>query len=202
MTSEKTIQKYAALYRDALSKQGYSDVDGKALAYADRLCQMYDSQNYREHNIYPTMNVELIYAVIAICLELRNFGLSNDEIIAFHNIAFQKRKRFFAIILKAGNLLPNAFQLAKKWNINDHEKRLKDHSIDYDYFTVSEDKIEYRISKCMYVEMFETYGIRELCKIFCNTDIQSYGYLTRHMQFIRHSDLSDGDCCYDEVHRK
>jgi hypothetical protein len=23
--------------------------------------------------------------------------------------------------------------------------------------------------------------------------------LTRHVRFVRHSDLSDGDCCHDEV---
>ena len=62
--------------------------------------------------------------------------------------------------------------------------------------------VEYRISKCMYVEMFECYGIRSLCKIFCNTDTRSYAGLTRHVRFVRHSDLSDGPCCWDEVHRK
>lgn len=202
MESEKTIQKYSNLYRNALTKQGFPAADEMAAAYADRLRQMYDSPKYREHNIYPTMNVELIYAVIAMCLELQEVGLSNEEILSFQNIAFQKRKRFFRMILKAGDILPNAFQLAKKWNISDHEKRLKDHSISYDFFNVTENKIEYRISKCMYVEMFEMYGIRELCKIFCNTDIQSYACLTRHIKFIRHSDLSDGICCFDEVHRK
>jgi hypothetical protein len=58
-----------------------------------------------------------------------------------------------------------------------------------------------RLSK-MYVEMFETYGIRPLCKIFCNTDTRAYSGLTRHVEFIRHSDLSDGPACHDEVIRK
>ena len=49
------------------------------------------------------------------------------------------------------------------------------------------------------VEMFETYGIRSLCKIFCMTDTKSYENLTRHVRFIRHSDLSDGNCCHDEI---
>ena len=87
-------------------------------------------------------------------------------------------------------------------NIGDHEKRMTDGSITYDYFNVTRDKVEYRISKCMYVEMFETYGIRPLCKIFCNTDTRAYSGLTRHVEFIRHSDLSDGPACHDEVIRK
>ena len=116
--------------------------------------------------------------------------------------AFKKRRAFFEGLIRIINLLPNSFQIAKKWNEGDHAKRVEDHSITYDYFNVTEDSVTYRVSKCMYVEMFETYGIRELCKIYCNTDTRSYNGLTRHVKFIRHSDLSDGPCCWDEVHRK
>ena len=51
----------------------------------------------------------------------------------------------------------------------------------------------------MYVEMFKTFGIRSLCKIFCMTDTTYYENLPKHVRFIRHSDLSDGNCCHDEV---
>ena len=62
--------------------------------------------------------------------------------------------------------------------------------------------IEYSISKCVYIEMFETYGIRKLCRIFCMTDTTSYENLRRHVTFIRHSDLSDGEACHDEIIRR
>ncbi|MCR5603785.1 MAG: L-2-amino-thiazoline-4-carboxylic acid hydrolase [Lachnospiraceae bacterium] len=61
---------------------------------------------------------------------------------------------------------------------------------------------EKEISKCMYVEIFKYYGIRPLCKLFCNTDRIAYSGLTRHVNFVRHSDLSDGDVCFDEIFRK
>ncbi len=32
--------------------------------------------------------------------------------------------------------------------------------------------------------------------------IKAYSGLTRHVEFIRHSDLSDGPACHDEVIRK
>ena len=47
--------------------------------------------------------------------------------------------------------------------------------------------------------MKQIYGIRGLCKIFCMTDQFAYAGLLRHVKFIRHSDLSDGPACYDEV---
>ena len=97
------------------------------------------------------------------------------------------------------DLLPNSYQIVEKWNISDHAKRVQDGSIYYDIFEVSDGKIEYSISKCMYVEMFETYGIRPLCKIFCMTDTTAYSNLKKHVKFIRYSDLSDGDSCHDII---
>ena len=148
------------------------------------------------------MNVTYIYAVIAMCLEIKELGYSDKEIIEILNRGFDKRRDRYRRIIAFLNNLPNSFNIARRWNINDHKKRVEDGSITYDYFNVSKDKVEYSISKCMYVEMFETYGIRGLCKIFCKTDEFAYAGLTRHVNFIRHSDLSDGPACFDEVIRR
>ena len=118
------------------------------------------------------------------------------------NHGFVRRRNFFRRIIRAIDLLPNSFSIAKKWNIRDHDRRVRDGSITYDRFDVDKDRIEYRISGCMYVKMFEAYGIRSLCKIFCMTDTTSYENLRRHVTFIRHSDLSDGDACHDEIIRR
>ena len=199
---EKEIRKYSRLYREALKKKQYADIEKKTEAYRIRLTDMYASEAFRKHNIYPTMNVTLIYAVIAMCLELKEYGRTDAEIMAFSDTVFAKRKKTFEVLEKCINVLPNSWQIARKWNISDHDKRIKDGSITYDVFDVSEGKIEYRISKCMYVEMFRYYGIRSLCKIFCITDENAYANLPKHVRFIRHSDLSDGECCHDEVIRK
>ena len=199
---DDNISKFARLYRDAMKVKGFPLINEKTESYISRLREMYASQQYKEHNVYPTMDVSTVYAVIAMCLELRRFGLSDNEIITFSEVAFNKRRAFFDRLIRIIDLLPNSYRIARKWNINDHARRVVDHSITYDYFNVTENSVTYRISKCMYVEMFESYGIRELCKIFCDTDIRAYAGLTRHVRFIRHSDLSHGDCCCDEVHRK
>ena len=199
MKMDKRVAKYTKSYKKELAARHYSDADGMSARYARRLEEMYDSDIYREHNIYPTMNVELIYSVIAMCLELREYGLSDDEIIDFCNGTAEKRRKFFDALAKTVNILPNSYKITEKWNIGDHKKRLKDRSITYDIFQISDGKIEYNISKCMYVEMFEYYGIRGLCKIFCTTDERIYALIPKHVRFVRHSDLSDGDCCHDEI---
>ena len=197
----KKIKAYQKIYRKALVKAGVKDIDAKADVYAVRLSEMYASDNFKKHNVYPSTSTPHVYAVIAMCLELKNFGLSDSEIMDTINSGFEARRIFFNVIIAIINLLPNSFDIARKWNVGDHEKRVADGSITYDYFNVTRDKVEYRISKCMYVEMFETYGIRGLCKIFCNTDTRAYSGLKRHVEFIRHSDLSDGLSCHDEVIR-
>ena len=195
----KTVKKYGKTYRKILITGNYPDPDLKLKDYEDRLTAMYASEKFAEHNIYPTTNAEHIYAIIAMCLELKSFGLSDKEIIDTINSGFSRRKNFFKGLLRCIDVLPNSYQIAKKWNISDHDKRVRDGSIIYDQFDVSQGRIEYNISKCMYVEMFETYGIRPLCKIFCMTDTTAYSNLKKHVEFIRYSDLSDGDCCHDVI---
>lgn len=199
MKTSKTVIKYGNIYRKILVTGNYPDLEMKKQAYEKRLAEMYASEKYTEHNIYPTTNAEYIYAIIAMCLELKELGLSDKEIIDTINSGFSRRRNFFKYLIKCIDLLPNSYQIAKKWNISDHDKRVRDGSIFYDQFDVSDGKIEYNISKCMYVEMFETYGIRSLCKIFCMTDTTAYSNLEKHVEFIRYSDLSDGDCCHDII---
>ncbi len=199
MEISKAVIKYGKIFRKILVIGNFPDSDVKQKAYEKRLTEMYASQKYAGHNIYPTTNAEHIYAIIAMCLELKEFGLSDKEIIDAVNRGFSRRRNFFKRLIKCIDLLPNSYQIAKNWNISDHDKRVRDGSIFYDQFDVSDGKIEYNISKCMYVEMFETYGIRPLCKIFCMTDTTAYSNLEKHVEFIRYSDLSDGDCCHDII---
>jgi hypothetical protein len=199
---DKNIRTAAKTYRTILINEGMDNVDGRLSSFVNRLTDMYASEKFREHNVYPTMNVSNIYAVIAMCLELKSAGMEDARIINAVDKGFEKRRSKFKKIIALINILPNSFNIARKWNINDHAKRVDDKSITYDYFNVSKDKVEYRISKCMYVEMFESYGIRPLCRIFCVTDEFSYAGLTRHVKYIRHSELATGNTCWDEVIRK
>ena len=199
---EKSIKKYKKIYEVALTKQECLDIDARLKVYEERLREMYSSEIFKKHNVYPTMDVTKIYAVIAMCLELKKDNYSDKEIIDIVNSGFAKLRKVLMILEKIIDSLPFAYKIAKKWNIADHENRVKDGSITYDYFNVTEGKIEYRISRCMYVEMFTFYGIRSLCKIFCITDETAYSNLTKHVKFVRHSDLSCGSCCHDEVFDK
>ena len=194
---------YSKLYKTALKKNSFPEIEEKTKKYSLRLEGMLLSEAFKVHNIYPeTMDMYHIYGVIAMCLEAQELGLGKKETIAFCNLAFKRRRNFFKRLIALINLLPNSYSIAHKWNINDHAKREKDHSITYDSFDVQDGRIEYVISKCSYVDIFAYYGIRGLCKIFCMTDETAYAGLTRRVKFTRFSDLSDGPSCHDIVERK
>ena len=195
-------KEYIKVYKKILTDNHLGDAQAGVEAFVRHLEEMYASEKYKEHNIYPSMNVESIYAVIAMCLELKHFGMSDKEIIDAVDRGFESKRAAFKKLLNCIDLLPCCYSIARKWNINDHAKRVEDGSIDYDYFNLSDDKVEYSLSGCRYIDMFETYGIRPLCKIYCMTDEMAYASLTRHVKFIRHSDMSDSDVCHDEVIRK
>ena len=64
---EKSVKKYAKIYRTALIENKFSDIDVRVESYVHRLQEMYASQDFTKHNVYPTMDVNKIYAVIAMC---------------------------------------------------------------------------------------------------------------------------------------
>lgn len=198
----KKVKTYSKYYRNVLINEELNDADRRMSSYETRLKEMYNSDEFMGHNVYPSTNVSFVYAVIAMCLELKDAGYTDDKIIPVVEKSMESRWNGFVKILKFVDLFPFSFSAVRKWNKSDHADRIKDSSITYDYFDLGKEKIEYKISKCMYVEMFSCYGIRPLCKIFCNTDRIAYSGLTRHVRFIRHSDLSDGDVCFDEIIKK
>lgn len=198
----KNIRAFSKYYRKILSNEGIEDIDQKMSLYDKRLEEMYASEAFKAHNVYPSTNVPFVYAVIAMCLELKAMGYTDDRIVPAVEKSMESRWSAFVKILKFIDLFPFCFPVVRLWNRSDHADRVKDGSITYDHFALEKNKVEYHISKCMYVEMFGYYGIRPLCKIFCNTDRIAYSGLTGHVDFVRHSDLSDGDACYDEIFRK
>lgn len=202
MDSKKALNYYTKSFKSAIKRGGLSDVEGKSKEFSDRLAKMYESEDFAKHNVFPTMDVYKVYAVIAMCLTLKRYDLEKDEIIDIVNNSFRAKKQLFAKLEKIIDASPCAWRVARKWNIIDHANRIGDGSITYDEFSATDDKVTYSISKCMYVEMFEYYGIKEYCKIFCMSDTQAYANLTKHVDFVRYSDLSDGDCCRDEISKK
>ena len=105
---EKRIEKYIRMFGRTLQKSGYPDADRKESDYRKRLEEMYASEAFRQHNVYPTMNVIHVYAVIGMCLELKDDGLPDDEIISLVNEVFRTRRKAYAALIKCIDLFPGS----------------------------------------------------------------------------------------------
>ena len=109
---EKAIRNYSKVYRKALSFRHCRDIEAKAAAYESRLREMYASERFKAHSVYPTTNATHVYAVIAMCLEMKAFGLTDTEIIEAVNHGFARRRNFFKRLIRLIDLLPNSFSIA------------------------------------------------------------------------------------------
>ena len=94
MDTEKAIKTYDKNYRTMLKEGGFADIEKKMDAFESRLREMYASENFRKHNIYPTTDATYIYAVMAMCLEIRSFGYSDKDTIEIVSKGFEKRRNF------------------------------------------------------------------------------------------------------------
>lgn len=95
MDIKKTIRNYTKIYRKALIKAKISDIDVEIAAYEKRLKEMYASDNFKRHSKYPTTNAVHVYAVIAMCLGLKHFNLSDSQIVDTINCGFKTRRNLF-----------------------------------------------------------------------------------------------------------
>ena len=64
MDITKTVKHYGKIYRKILITGNYPDEDMKRKAYEKRLAEMYVSEKFAEHNIYPTTIGIYINAII------------------------------------------------------------------------------------------------------------------------------------------
>ena len=79
MDIEKSVAKYSKNFHTVLVKGNFPNISKHIAAYRARLSEMYASESFRKHNIYPTTNTPYIYAVIAMCLELKGLGFTDKE---------------------------------------------------------------------------------------------------------------------------
>ena len=78
---KKNLKSYSGYYRNVLLGEGIENVDQRMMSYETRLKEMYNSRDFETHNIYPSTNVSFVYAVIAMYLELKDAGYTDDGII-------------------------------------------------------------------------------------------------------------------------
>ncbi len=80
---------------------------------SERVSDMYQSSIYEDYAIYPSIDRQKVFAVIGMCLVLREHHFTNEEIIAFVNFAFRRPKKYFIIWKRSSMRCPAPIELRK-----------------------------------------------------------------------------------------
>ena len=193
-------KKYARMIAKAMKKAGRSDYCELESAFYRRFRAHQQSEIYREYLAkYPSIGVEKVYIGITFAQVLMQRGCSLDEALELWEtrmIAGKRRvlERFIRLIDRLGM----GYDTVGKWLDKDKQARDRDGLILYSQYHYNSRELEYKIHTCMYVELFEHYGIRRFCKAFCNNDL-CMCVLQKSAKFIRYSDRVDGDYCHDKL---
>ena len=189
---ERTVRKYTRLYQRAIRRRKLYDVSGKTRAYRDKLTELYASELYRQHSACRSMNPPRVYAIIAMILSLQSAGVEQAEIEAMVEETFCKAQKHIRRRTKLLDLYPGAWRIVRKRKIAAHKKHAGDGSMVFDSFEADDECVTYQVHRCMYVEMFAAYGIREYSRIFCRMERAADGFLPNHVWFVPYSDLLPG----------
>lgn len=198
---ERTVRKYTRLYQRAIRRRKLYDVSGKTRAYRDKLTELYASELYPQHSACRSMNPPRVYAIIAMILSLQSAGVEQAEIEAMVEETFCKAQKHIRRRTKLLDLYPGAWRIVRKRKIAAHKKHAGDGSMVFDSFEANDECVTYQVHRCMYVEMFAAYGIREYSRIFCKMERAADGFLPNHVWFVPYSELLTGDCCRVELAR-
>ncbi len=197
-TTEQTAQKYAKMFVRSLRKAGYQQPELFA-AYKARFLQYAESPEYRRFSQFQTMGVDKVFAAIThakICMEA---GIPMEEALRiWETYTAGTIRRIFRGACRAIDLLPNGYRILAGLLYKDAQQRAKEKCLTYEMLSFTEQKLEYKITHCMYIEAFEAFGLRPFCKAVCNSDLCMQA-MQKKARFIRYSDLADGDCCHDEL---
>ena len=60
---------------------------------------------------------------------------------------------------RAMDILPNGYKIVSGWLYKDAQERIAENCLTYEMLVYSSQKLEYKITHCMYVEVFERYGV-------------------------------------------
>lgn len=196
---EKYAKKYAKMFSRTMKDIGRTDAAELYGVFHTRYLTHLNSPEYAEFSRYKTIALHKVYCAIThaqICLEL-GYSLEEAQRI-WEEVLSRNYKKFFNGAMSMIDALPNGYSIVARWLYKDAKNRIADGCLDYEKLEYTDEKLEYKITRCAYVEVFEHYGIRNFAKVFCNADL-CMEVMHRHAKFIRYSDLVDGPCCHDEI---
>ncbi len=195
----KWMTQYAKLFAKAMKKIGRKDYKKLENLFRNRYMDYMCSDEFEEYKKYGTMPIEKVYAAIThakICLEA---GISLEEAMRiWEQIMHVNEGKVQGLICKYFDSSRNGYKKLANRLENEARKSKADKSRTFEVLERSDEKVELKVTRCAYMEIFEYYEVRDFYKVFCNS-IQCLGMVQKSAKFVKHTQLENSDCCYMEL---
>ena len=195
----KWMTQYSKLFAKAMKKIGRSDYKKLENLFRNRYMDSLCSDEFEEYKKYGTMPIEKVYAAITyakICLEA---GISLEEAMRiWQDIMHVNESKIHQLICKYLDSSKNGYKKLANNLENEARKSKADGSRTFELLERSDDKMELKVTRCAYREIFESYGLGEFYRVFCGS-AHCLGIVQKSTKLVKHTSLADSDCCYMEL---
>lgn len=195
----KWMTQYAKLFAKAMKKIGRKDYKKLENLFRNLYMEYMCSDEFEEYKKYGTMPIEQVYAAIThakICLDA---GISLEEAMRiWEEIMHANEGKLQGLICKYFDSAKNGYRKLANHLENEARKSKADKSRTFELLERSDEKVELKVTRCAYKEIFESYELGEFYKVFCK-GIQCLGMAQKSAKFVKHTHLASDDCCYMEL---
>lgn len=200
MSNEQMINFFRKHYSKRLKKnlknRGYADWEKLIKQYQERFLKYMSDADFGKANERFSSYLN-IYSGLAAYELLQENGFTKEESTEIYDYMCKPLRTVAALSYRVVDLFPKGFRLA----VNTIKEDILDAKAVCWETTVVEDseqRFEYRITKCLYYDVCSAHGYPEFTKVFCTHDRYAYDVLHRHTKFIRYAAIGEGgDCCHD-----
>ena len=195
----KWMTQYTKLFVKAMKKLGRKDYKKLENLFRNRYMDYLCSEKFEEYKKYGSIELEKVYAAITHALICLENGISLGEAFRiWEEMIVQEEKKKAVFLCTLVDKLKNGYKLVANHLDKEARKHKADESMTFEILKTTDEKAEFKVTHCMYLEIFESYGIRDFCKVFCN-QTQCLERMHKSLKLTRYSNLLDGDSCYVEL---
>lgn len=195
----KWMTQYSKLFAKAMKKYGRKDYKKLENLFRNRYMDHLCSEEFEAYKKYGMISIEKIYAAIThaqICLEI---GLTLEESQRIWEAFIDENERKIHVLFCSFfDCWKNGYRKIANHLENEARKYKADGSMVFDILERNEEKLEFKVSKCVYVEIFEAYGIKSFCKVFCKR-LQSLECMKKTADLRIYSNMIEDNCCHVEL---
>ena len=192
----KWMTQYSKLFVKAMKKIGRRDYKKLENMFRNRYMDHLCSEEFKEYTEHGSVIWEKVYAAIThaqICLEM---GITLEEAIRiWEEYIVVDEKKFKCTMYSLLDCLKNGYKLVANYLEKEARKHKADQSMTFEVLKRDDDKLELKINRCIYLEFFEKYDMKELCKVFCN-EIHCVEKMEKSSEWIQDAHLFEHECCH------